>query len=321
MHIAQALANWIPYKLQATPAGIECHWLPVKNIPYTDPFFDETISKARTQHAMRSTRSISSWELLPEWGAAINAIAPAALVFHVSRCGSTLITQMLSQLPHNIVLAEVPFFDHILRMPAQQPQMPHEWPVEALLRAGMQFYGARRTGNEQHLFVKTDSWHLLYYRQLRQLYPQLPFILLYRHPAEVVRSHEKRRGMQAVPGIIEPEVFGFTAPEITGSNLNEYMARVLEKYFEQILMIAAADKNTLLLNYNEGAIQLTGKTLAACGIQASEAAWAAMRTRSGFHAKYQHEEFKQEAAVNEIPHWLQRATDLYHAVESLRIQA
>ncbi len=48
----------------------------------------------------------------------------------------------------------------------------------------------------------------------RKLYPQTPFILLYRQPGEVIRSQQKRRGMQSIPGLLEPEIFGFTKNEI-----------------------------------------------------------------------------------------------------------
>ena len=42
-------------------------------------------------------------------------LAPSLFLFHVSRCGSTLISQMLAALPQNVVISEAGPMDAILR--------------------------------------------------------------------------------------------------------------------------------------------------------------------------------------------------------------
>jgi aspartyl/asparaginyl beta-hydroxylase len=306
----QIPVNWIPYKLSQEPAGtVLCEWLPVEGIPFTDPFFDETIVKARIGHAGHPQQSVSDLSMLAEWAGNIDSVLPSAFIFHVSRCGSTLVSQMLSRLSAAIVLAEVPFFDEILRS---------SLPVDKLLRAAISLYGRKRTGNERHLFIKTDSWHLFFCHQLRAMYPEVPFILLYRTPGEVIRSHEKRRGMQAVPGMIESSLLGLRQEDIEGADLDTYMASVLEKYYAQLIAIAGSDKNCLLLNYNEGAMQLTDKTLQFARIEIGEAERQDMLTRSTFNAKNGQEVFAAEKKDDDIPVWLQAAMNGYREVDKLR---
>ncbi|MHA4811089.1 sulfotransferase [Flavitalea flava] len=309
--------NWIPYKLESLKdRTLQCHWLPAGNLGFTDPFFDETILKAKFLHAGHKQKSVSDCPILSEWAGDMETVAPSAFIFHVSRCGSTLVSQMLTQLKSAIVLAEVPFFDDILRLPPEV-QEANGWPVLSLLSAAIRLYGRKRTGKEKYLFVKTDSWHLFYYDLLRKLYPDTPFILLFRTPAEVIRSHEKRRGIQAVPGMIDPALFGLEPHNFGESDLNTYMANVLEKYYEQLMTIAQADKNILLVNYKEGPESLTNKIVSFCGIPVGESEKADMEKRSLFHAKMATSVFSEEKVDEKGPVYQKAALERYYQVEEL----
>src|SRR6202012_4903817 len=148
----------------------------------------------------------------------------------------------------------------------------------------------KKTGKETRLFIKTDSWHLFFYKQLRQLYPSVPFILIYRCPGEVFSSHKKTPGMQAVPGLIEPQIFGFK-PEELAYDLDTYLANVLERYLQQYVEITATDNNCLLLNYNEGPMQMIKKIGLFTNISFSREALHNMEERSRYHSKRPDEPF------------------------------
>src|SRR6202000_668743 len=85
--------------------------------------------------------------------------------------------------------------------------------INNLFTAALRFYGQDRniTGRESdsktHLIIKADSWHRFFYDQLRRLYPDVPFVMIYRKPNEVFRSHRKQPGLHSVPGLIEPQLF------------------------------------------------------------------------------------------------------------------
>lgn len=312
--VVSPLKNWVPYQLAGGPGEETCRWLFLGDKAFTEPFFDDTISNRRgLPFNTKKQRVVSGLEVLPEWSALIDKINPTAIIFHVSRCGSTLLSQMLGLDPANIVLSEVPFIDQLLRHGKK-----YEQDVSSFVSSAIGFYGAKRDPKNKNLFIKADSWHIHFYRELRALYPGIPFILLYRRPDEVLRSQQKKRGMHAVQGVVEPNVFGFNAEAIMEKGLDEYLALVLETYFSAFLDIIQTDERVLLLNYNEGAIPMMEKIIALTGIEVSEEQIAAMHERAGFHAKYPGEVFSEKAMEEPVPPFLQKAQELYEAVERIR---
>lgn len=311
------LFQHLPYKLQQQDDQLLCTWLNTKDLPFSEPFFHETINKIKSNLSGQWLNSVSDLEMLKIWAEDMEAIAPTAFIFHVSRCGSTLLTQLLSTDEQNIVLSEVPFFDSLLRTPYQQTGISKQ-EAGILLKAAFKFYGQKRNGNEKHLYVKLDSWHINFYKELRSLFPGVPFIMLYRKPNEVLDSHRKLRGMQAVPTVIEPAIFGFTAEDISVNNLDVYLAKVLTCYFEKFLEMEEGDPLCILLNYNEGVMCMLDKIAAFTGVGFDEMQLANMKERSKFHSKFPGQVFNEEKG-KDIPSFLEKAMDLYQQVEQKRL--
>lgn len=312
------LQNWIPYKLTHTNNQIQCHWLNTFDKAFNDPFFDETIAACKGLNRQNPPiASVSNLTVLEDWAHSLNYVNPTAFIFHISRCGSTLVSQLLGMDEQNIALAEVPFFDDILRLPYKNEGID-KTETERLLKAALKFYGKQRTGNEKNLFVKTDSWHILFYDQLRKLYPDTPFILLYRSPDEVFNSHTKQRGIHAVPGLIEAQLFGLEQLEVLNMDQNIYLAKVLERYLSLYLEIAQKDKLSLLLNYNEGILMMIEKISTFTNTTISETVLLKMKERSGYHSKHPNQIFTEKPTTY-IPNYLQRAFDLYKTTEEKRL--
>lgn len=317
--LAAALQNWIPYRLSVQQNEPYCHWLYTGDKLYNDPFFDDTIARCKSlPQNSQAFRSVSTVDILPQWAAQIEAAPPAAFIFHVSRCGSTLFAQLLGLPEQHIVLAEVPFIDQLLRLPYQHKEVDTGLLSQAL-PAAIGLYGHKRRGIETHLFIKTDSWHLCFYRQLRQLYPRVPFILLYRTPDEVIQSHRKQRGMQAVQGIIEPAIFGFDAASIQAYALDEYMAKVLEHYFILMQEIVTTDTNTMLVNYQEPVMEVMQRIAAFTGITIPETEALLMEQRSHYHAKHPGQVFKEPKITEALPRYLSPVMELYLQLEGRRL--
>lgn len=308
------LSKWIPYKLLPDNDQAVCRWLHIGDMPFQEPFFDDTIFKCKSTGIHRY-HSVSDLGLLPAWASGMDAVAPTAFIFHISRCGSTLLSQLLGLNPQHIVLSEVPFIDQLLRTPFQQ-QYPANIMQPHILEAAIRFYGQKRTGAENRLFIKTDSWHVFFYPLLRKVYPEVPFILLYRKPAEVIRSHQKKRGMQAVPGVIEPEVFGFDNEAVT--DLDAYMARVIERYLTLFLEIIEKDPHSLLVNYHEGMLHAAEQTAAFSGFDISAEDHIKMEKRCRYHAKYPDQVFAEHNTQTNVPEYLQKSLELYQQLELKR---
>ncbi len=309
--VANALHNWIPFKLAKAEGAKQVRWIYLGDTGFIHPFFEETVSACmHLPENSNKVRVCSDLSILKEWAPKLNHQKPSAFIFHVSRCGSTLASQLLALDPANIVLSEVPLLDELLHQDDDDSS--------ALFDAAISFYGNKRKGNEERLFIKTDSWHVLSYKKLRSLYPGVPFILLYRHPAEVIRSQQKRRGVQAVPGLLDPAIFGFNREVIVKMDFDHYMALVLEAYYTAFLEIMATDELAQLVNYNEGPLNIVQHIAKATSTVFSAEIKTKMEERAGFHAKYPDQVFSELKNEMEIPPYQQKAFSLYEELEAIR---
>ena len=268
------------------PAGQEllCKWMFTGNTRFSDPFVSDTLLRCKqlpeNKHRMDC---VSSLQLLKDWVEENSSIPLTAFIFHVSRCGSTTLTQLLDLDPANRVLSEVPFLDELLRIPFTYPEHA-ALPVEEYFRAAMAWYGQPHDENEKRLYIKTDSWHLHFYHRLRKMYPDAAFIIIIRTPDEVLQSQRRQRGIQAVPGMLEPAMFGFDTNAIS-FDLDRHMEKVLESYFEQILIICKEDPDVTIVDYRDGMEEMLYKTLQLTNAAMPEGFEKAVKERLQFDGK------------------------------------
>jgi len=314
--------NWLPYKLVKEDGMLRFYWFNTYGQPFKEPFFEETISLCRTKELRNLLHpSVSDYNTMLDWAAAFDEIQPSAIIFHISRCGSTLLSQMLATSGDNIVLAEVPVFDDILRLPFKEPVID-ETETSKLFVAALRYHGSKDNSykntkkNTKQVFIKTDSWHLFFYSQLRALFPLVPFILMYRTPDEVFRSHRKQPGMQSVRGLIEPQIFGISTSDVETMSPDVYLASVLENYLSTYIKIIANDKLCLPINYNEGIKEILAKMGAFTHMKISRADLQKMNDRSMYHSKKPNELFHEDE-IKTIPPCLAKAMQLYEQLEDI----
>lgn len=309
------LKNWVPWKL----SGTLCEWLYTGDQKFTEPFFNNTVSACRKlDENCKPYKVVSDMQMMAAWADGINAIVPSAIIFHISRCGSTLLSQLFCLDESHIVLSEVVFFDELLRLPFKKNPVNIKI-ANNYLSAAIKYYGQKRKGNEKHLFIKADSWHLHFYKRLRNLFPSVPFIFLYRNPMEVIISHQSQRGMQSVPGLIEPEVFGFSKEQIKETNLDLYMANVLTGYFRIMIEKIKSDPLVLPVNYKEGMSSIIEKVYTFIGLELTEKINSLFKERSRFHAKHPQQLFTEDYKEPEMPDFLVPVLQLYKQLDALSL--
>jgi hypothetical protein len=308
------LKSWIPYKITEKDNEVFCEWLYVGNKPFEEPFFDETIMICkRYQENIESKTNVTTLSSLPGLAKTIEPVPPAAFVFHVSRCGSTMVSQLLTTRKDLIVLSEVPFFDDALRISNK-----YGFDNAAFFAEALKFYSQKRSGLEKSVVIKLDSWHILFQKEIRQMFPHVPFILLYRRPDEVVRSLNKQPGMHCIPEFIDPEFFGFQDKIITSDEFYNYPIRVIEKYMQSYIDAVNSDSNTFLLNYKQGLLAIIEAIGAITGISFTEAEWQKMKERLLFHSKNPGMYFSEEPMQQNKEGKFLKAFELYNLLEKLR---
>ena len=285
------LNNWFPVTLTHE----QIIWRHVAG-RFISPFFGDTLDQqAPSERRVCLTPMPSPSALLTRHLQQLPCIAPSAFVFHISRCGSTLLSQCLCSLPQCIVLSEPPIIDACLRKDWAETQQQPEARLR-LLRQMILALGQRRHPDETHVIIKLDSWHIAYLPLLRAAFPETPCWFLYREPQAVLASHQRQRGPQMVPGMVFParleQPDDDSAPLAPG-DLDGYCVQVLAWMFRHAL--GHADQ-LHWLNYSQLPDALWQTFLPQLGVHCDEQQIAAMSTRARFHAKRVGDTFSADPA-------------------------
>ena len=246
---AAHLAGWTPINMRWQNAGLTVDWCRLGELRFTDPFFEDTIARALRDPARRLFRQQTPVATLEHLPAVRPGLPPTGFIFHLSRCGSTLLAQMLAALERNIVISEAPPLDEILRAHLRDPRITRAQRI-AWFRGLVSAYAQPRGGGESQVFIKFDSWHTLELPLIAEAFPDVPWIFLYRDPVEVLVSHHRLRGTQMIPGVIDPRFFGLEPAAAAAMPFDEYGARVLARIAEAALTHARTG-HARLVNFRQ----------------------------------------------------------------------
>ncbi len=309
------LDKWIPYKLLDSSREMFCEWLYTGNEQFRAPFFEHTLNNCkRLPENSGNLKTITTIAELFNLAEGVKVDEPAAIIFHISRCGSTIVTQALANNPNHIVLSEVPFFDDLLMMPLNQA-----YSQQALFKNVVKLYSQQRHGCGNKVFIKMDSWHIMRYKELRAMFSSVPFILLYRNPAEVVRSLNKQPGRHCIPQFISPGFFGIKEEVITVEDFYDYPIKLIEKYLEAYIEIAENDSNAFLFNYNQDMTNVMDEICKVIGVDFTKNDRAQMKERLTYHSKLPGKYFSPEPIVQNITEKFSNVFELYNRLEQLRL--
>ena len=221
-------SGWLPMRIYWNDRQPMVDWGYLGNRRFTEPFFSQTTDQCVRHPADFLFRHQTPLAQLGEIAGAQPELPPTGFIFHMSRCGSTLISQKLAAARANVVLSEPAPIDGVLRARFHDPGLGEDvivqwlqWVVAAL--------SWRRHPEEENVFIKFDCWHTLFLPLIQRAFPAVPWIFLYREPLEVMASHLKQRGAQMIPGALEPEIFGWDSATVGQMAPNEYGAGALAK--------------------------------------------------------------------------------------------
>jgi gluconate kinase len=243
--------NWMPVRIFWRPDGPYVDWCYMQNDRFTKPFFDTTIQGRWKNLFSHLFRHETPADHLRDLHIARPGLPPTGFIFHMSRCGSTLISQMLAALPQNIVISEAPPIDSILRTSTLDPRITDEQRI-AWLQGLASALGRKRFPEEKYYFIKFDSWNTLDLDIIRRAFPDVPWIFLYRDPVEVIVSQMRQRGAQMIPGTLSHLLPGLDFAEMAEMSGEEYCARVLERICKSVVeQIEKDGQHALLVNYQQ----------------------------------------------------------------------
>lgn len=108
---------------------------------------------------------------------------PAAFIFHLSRCGSTVLSEMFRPLHKYQVVAESEAIGNMFQI----FNCSHEKQVIALQNM-IGLFQRSLCPNDEELILKLSSWNAVTIKIFQMAFPDTPCFFLYRDPAEVMVS-------------------------------------------------------------------------------------------------------------------------------------
>ncbi|MGE4260946.1 hypothetical protein [Shewanella sp.] len=215
--------RWYPKDVYYRCESAVIDWRFLGDQRFTAPFFEQTLRQAPP-----ATRN-SSWQQLAQIAQRLNpVIEPTGFIFHSSRCGSTLLSQMLARLPENIVISEAPVIDMALRSSAYETGIDDTEKIMRLQNV-IRVLGQQRFANETRLFIKLDAWSIAEFPIIARAYPQAAKLFLYREPAAILLSHQRQPGMHMIPGLLLGAPFDAAPANLS---FEEYRVWVLAAIFK-----------------------------------------------------------------------------------------
>lgn len=273
--------GWLPVQFRREGGEILLEWLFFGPGGLDDPFFERSTLRALEHPESRRRHLLTTRDTL----AALDAAPPPdGLIFHMSRCGSTLVGRMLAAAERTTVISEAPLLD----LAASLVRDRHE--PDAMLgriaRALLRFRDPAQGGRG---VIKLDAWHTLALPLFRRVFPDTPFVFLFRDPLEVLVSHQRRPGLHMVPGVLPAET---TAVDPRSVAAEDYPAAVLGR-IGRAALAHADDVGTIFVDYADLPEACLTRIAPHFGIRPD----AAMRAVAGFDAKTPERRFVTDSAA------------------------
>jgi hypothetical protein len=191
--------------------------------------------------ANRDEEVFTDLEILLKYSALRPPKRPNGFIFHLSRSGSTAVANALSQVDGHLVYTELGSINTLLESVNNSQN-------DERLRALILALGPPEKEIHQSYFFKFTSWNTVYLDRLLRIFPEVPWIFMYRDPVEVlVSTSRKPPAWMKSPSTLRPllgpvEESSLESPEVTWT-------LILEKICESV--IRNINDKAVLINYNQ----------------------------------------------------------------------
>lgn len=216
------------------PRGI-VRWVKVPSTGFAESFFSQTYDRF-----FKSGEPVieTGLDALQEFVQANKCQPPSVFIFHVGRCGSTLIANGIRNATSGLVMAEAETINAVIASLLVNDFQPRG---VTILKNLVLSYGNMGNTGSGHYAIKFSSWNVLVERQIRALFPTVPVILVFRDPLSVFKSFIRKpaawMGFYGLPQIAE---------KIAGNQSNRFVDFLVGS-LEQIFKCAAGIREDVLL--------------------------------------------------------------------------
>ena len=226
-------------------------WMNMSDVEFKEPFFQQTVDRVRDEEPWRDANVFTEFDALLQLDHVLPRVHPSGFIFHSSRCGSTLVANACRALDNAIVLSEANPIDKLVARfitdAADDPVKESLYSV--LIRAAVN--ALAHSAGEPRVFVKFSCCGVSQLERIRRIWPDVPWLFLYRDPVETIVSN-----MTTVPAWLLDEdrrilahITGTTPAAVREMSLEELCARSIGSFYSAAHSLA--NGNSMLLNYNQ----------------------------------------------------------------------
>jgi hypothetical protein len=274
------LARWTPIRIDLSGPTPAVDWADLSAERFVEPFFDQTVARwASSPGAQPLVRTgLDALRALDDEP----SLAPAGMVFHISRCGSTVVSRLLGTVPGVVVIAEPSPLNAVLGL---DPQRVDGATLVQVVRLLVRALGRRRHGDERQLVLKCTSWNIRRQEILTAAFPDTPWVWVQRDPAQVVASLLANPpdwlGHQAPPPQTAQH-FGIDPATVSSMTRAEFTARALGA---MLFSAAVGPARRVCIDYAELPAAVWQRVAPHFGIDVDAAAIERMIEQSAFYSK------------------------------------
>ncbi len=274
------LARWTPIRFDFSGAAPTVDWADLSAERFVEPFFDQTVARWATGPGAQPLVRTGLDALLALDGEP--SLDPSGLVFHFSRCGSTVVSRLLATVPGVVVVAEPSPLNALLGL---DPQRVDGAVLVQVVRMLVRALGRRRHGDDRQLVLKCTSWNVRRQEILTAAFPDTPWVWVQRDPAPVVASL-----LAAPPGwlghqVVPPQtaqLFGIDPATVPTMTRAEFAARALGA---MLLSAATGPARRLCIDHAELPNAVWQRVAPHFGIEIDAPAIERMTEQSRFYSK------------------------------------
>ena len=248
------LKGWLPVDAVVVEGRPGLLWMEMSGIDLTEPFFQQTVERARREN--RSER-FTEFDVLLQLEKQLESVPPTGFIFHSSRCGSTLVANACRAVSGSIVLSEANAIDKLIARFITDVDSPVKESLYSVFLRGVVHALAQRRDGEKYLFIKFACCSLAQFKRIQRIWPNVPWLFLYRDPVETIVSN-----MSDVPPWLvdnDRRVLSSIIGDAGKMPLEELCARTIGSLYSTAYNLA--NGNSMLLNYNQLSVPVIARIL------------------------------------------------------------
>jgi hypothetical protein len=274
------LARWTPVRFDFSGPAPMVDWADLSAERFVEPFFDQTVERwasgpGARQLVRTGLEALVALDNEP-------SLDPVGMIFHLSRCGSTLVSRLLGTLPGVVVIAEPSPLNALLGL---DPDRVDQAALVQVVRLVVRALGRCRHDDDRQLVLKCTSWNIRQRAVLAAAFPDTPWVWVQRDPVRVLASLLARPpgwlGLRGAPRRAA-QTFGVDPTAVPAMTPAEFAAHALGAMLEAAAIDPA---RRLCIDHADLPAVIWQRVAPHFGIEADAAAIDRMIEQSRFYSK------------------------------------